>query len=66
MFNTNDIKAIQKERPDLSDSQAGDVLGFLNDMYSIEPYSVGDNQRLFKETADYIYPEAQNGNIQMR
>lgn len=56
MFYLSDIREVQKQRPDLSDDQASEVLGFLNDVYAVEPYDIEDNQRLFKETADYVWP----------
>lgn len=56
-FDISDIRRVQAQRPDLDDSQAGDVLGFLLDMYSIESFDIKDNERLFKETAEFIYPE---------
>lgn len=56
MFDIADIRRVQKDRPDLSDDQASEVLGFLNDVYAVEPYDIPDTQKLFKETADYIYP----------
>lgn len=56
MFNITDIRRIQKNRPDLSDNQASEILGFLNDVYAVEPFNIEDTDKLFKETADYIYP----------
>jgi len=57
MFDITDIRKIQNDRPDLSDDQASEVLGFLMDTYAIEPYNITNNRKLFKETADYIYPK---------
>lgn len=56
MFDTNDIKRVQNQRPDLSSDQAADVLGFLMDTYSIEPYNM-DSDTLFKTTADLMFPK---------
>ena len=56
MFDISDIRNVQKVRPDLSDEQAGDVIGFLTDVYAEKSYKVNDTQKLFKQTADYIYP----------
>jgi hypothetical protein len=56
MFDIKDIRNVQRARPDLSDDQAAEVLGFLNDVYAVEPYDIPDTQKLFKETADYIFP----------
>jgi hypothetical protein len=58
MFQLSDIKQVQRVRPDLSDDQASEVLGFLCDMYSIEPFTLS-GEKLFKQTADYVYPEEQ-------
>ena len=57
-FQLSDIKEVQKVRPDLSDTQASEVLGFLCDMYSVEPFTMS-GEKLFKTTADYVYPEVQ-------
>lgn len=56
MFNQNDINLIQKNRPDLSEDQCGEVLGFILDMWNIEPFEIKNNERFFKETADYAFP----------
>ena len=56
MFDSNDIKRVQSQRPDLSDDQAGDILGFLMDTYNIEPYNM-DSDELFKATADLMFPK---------
>jgi len=56
MFCLDDINLIKKNRPDLNDDQCGEILGFLLDMYNIEPFNVKNNERLFKETASYVYP----------
>lgn len=61
MFNQDDIKLIQKNRPKLDDDQCGEVLGFLLDMNEIEPFTVKNQERLFKETAEYVFPEVKNG-----
>ena len=58
--NITDIRAVQSQRSDLSDSQAEEVLVFLNDAYAVESYEISDNQKLFKETASYIFPEVQS------
>ena len=58
MFDQNDIKRVQVSRPDLDDDQASEVLGFLCDMYSIEPFN--HSEKLFKETADLVFPEVKN------
>ena len=55
MFDTNDIKRVQSQRPDLSADQASDVLGFLMDTYNIESYNM-DSDELFKETASLMFP----------
>jgi len=52
-----DIRDVQKARPDLTDAQASEVLGFLMDVYAEKPYKIKDNQKLFKDTADYMYPK---------
>ena len=57
MFNIGDIRNVQKARSDLTDGQASEVLGFLNDVYAVESFDIDDTQKLFKETADYIYPK---------
>jgi hypothetical protein len=56
MFCLNDIKRVKKTRPDLSDDQASEVLGFLNDVYYRKSYKIKDTDKLFKETAGHIYP----------
>ena len=56
MFNQNDIKRVQTQRPDLDDDMASDVLGFLMDTYNIEPYNM-NSDKLFKSTADLMFPE---------
>ena len=58
MNDIRDIKAVQKVRPDLTDGQAEDVLGFLSDVYDDKPYKVEDTARLFKVAADMIFKEA--------
>ncbi len=60
MFNLDDIKAVQAQRPDLDQDQASEVLGFLNDVYAVESYDISNTEQLFKETAEYIFPEVQN------
>lgn len=57
MFDLTDIRAVQKERPDLTDSQAEDVLGFLVDVFNTGVSPCNASPKLFKETADYIYPK---------
>ena len=57
MFDITDIKRVKKQRPDLNDDQASDVLGFLMDTYAIEPYNM-DSDKLFKATANLMFPEA--------
>ena len=57
MFNITDIRRMQKNRPDLTDDQSSEVLGFLNDVYAIESFDIKDTDKLFKEAADYIYPK---------
>lgn len=59
-MNQNDIKSVQKVRPDLSDEQSSDVLGFLCDVYDDKPYT-GDKYKQFEAAADYMFPEVQNG-----
>ena len=56
MFDLKDVRRVQEQRPDLSDNQANEVLGFLMDAYAIEPYSM-DSDKLFKTTADLIFPK---------
>ncbi len=56
MFDYKDIERVVKQRPDLTDDQAGDVLGFLMDTYAIEPYNMDSNE-LFKTTADLMFPK---------
>ena len=56
MFNITDIRRVQNQRPDLSDDQASEVLGFLMDTYAVEPYNI-NSDRLFKETASLMFPE---------
>lgn len=56
MFDVKDIRRVQKQRPDLDDDQAADVLGFLMDTYAIEPYNM-DSDKLFKETANLMFPK---------
>ena len=56
MFDTNDIKRVQGQRPDLTDDQAGEVLGFLLDTYAVEPYNI-KSDKLFKETANFMFPK---------
>lgn len=60
MFNNEDIKRVQFQRPDLSEDKAGDVLGFLMDTYADEPYAI-NSDKLFKDTANYMFPEVKNG-----
>ncbi|MCK4792500.1 MAG: hypothetical protein KAV87_52710 [Desulfobacteraceae bacterium] len=55
-FDLADIRAVQKARPGLTDGQAEEVLGFLTDVYAVESYDIEDNQKLFKDTADYMFP----------
>ena len=57
MFDITDIKRVRKQRPDLDDDQASDVLGFLMDTYAVEPYNM-NSDKLFKTTADMMFPEA--------
>ncbi len=57
MFNITDIQAVQKQRPDLNDDQASEVLGFLNDAYAVESFHITNTNKLFKDTANYIFPE---------
>lgn len=56
MFDLNDIRRVQRQRPDLDNNEASEVLGFLNDTYSIESYDIHAD-KLFKDTADYMFPE---------
>lgn len=56
MFDIKDVRRVQEQRPDLSDSQASDVLGFLMDTYAIEPYNM-DSDKLFKAAADLMFPK---------
>jgi len=55
MFDLNDIRRVQNQRPDLDNDEASEVLGFLLDTYSIEPYDV-DSDVLFKSAADLMFP----------
>lgn len=55
MQDLTDIRAVQKVRPDLTNNQADEVLGFLNDVYDDKPYTV-DNNRLFKAATDLMFP----------
>ena len=57
MFQLNDIQEVQKVRPDLSDDQASELLGFLCDTYDQEPYT-GENSKMFAAAADLMYGEA--------
>ncbi len=59
MFNLDDIEAVQAQRPDLNQDQASEVLGFLCDIAASDGGLIwsGTNERLFKETANYIFPE---------
>ena len=59
MFDLPDIKRVQAQRPDLDEDSACEVLGFLNDVYSVESFDVSDTDKLFKDTANYIYPREQ-------
>ena len=59
MFDIKDIRNVQKQRPDLTEDQASDVLGFLMDTYAVEPYNI-NSDRLFKETASFMFPEVKN------
>ena len=54
MNDIRDIRAVQKVRPDLTDSQAEDVLGFLCDVYDDKPYQ-GENSKLFAAAAELMY-----------
>ena len=54
-FDYKDIERVVAQRPDLTDDQASDVLGFLMDTYAIEPYNM-DSDSLFKSTAAMMYP----------
>lgn len=56
MFDLKDIQRVQKQRPDLDEDSACEVLGFLNDVYAAESFDIFDTDTLFKETADYIFP----------
>lgn len=56
MFNKTDINRVKKARPDLSDQQCNDVLGFLCEVYDNEPYD--HNEKVFESTAEYIFGEA--------
>lgn len=56
MNDIKDIRDVQKSRPDLTDSQANDILGFLTDVYAEKSYDITDNQKLFKDTADMMFP----------
>lgn len=58
MSNVIDIRNMQKIRPDLNDSQADEVIGFLQDVYDECPYKADDNRKLFEAAASLIYPEA--------
>lgn len=60
MFDLNDIRRVQAQRPDLTEDQASDVLSFLLDTYAIEPYNI-NSDRLFKETSNFMFPEVRNG-----
>ncbi|MEE8207858.1 MAG: hypothetical protein V3T88_02740 [Nitrosomonadaceae bacterium] len=55
MFPLSDIKEVQAVRPDLNDSQANEVLGWLCDVYSLETFE-GENDKLFSAAADLVYP----------
>ena len=55
-FDIRDIRSVQKSRPGLTDAQAEEVLGFLLDVYADKPYEIKDTQKLFKDTADYMFP----------
>jgi len=56
MFDSSDLKRVQAQRNDLSEDQAGEVLGFLLDTYNEQPYNV-DSDKLFKVAADMMFPE---------
>lgn len=60
MFQLSDIKEVQAVRPDLNDEQAGEILGWLCDVYSQESFT-GENPKLFSAAADLIYPEVNHG-----
>ncbi len=55
-FDIRDIRSVQKARPGLTDAQAEEILGFLLDVYADKPYKIEDTQKLFKDTADYMFP----------
>ena len=55
-FDLDDVRSVQAQRPDLTDDQACEVLGFLNDTYADQSFSISDTARLFKDTANYIFP----------
>jgi len=57
MWQESDIQEVQNIRPDLDDIQAGEILGFLADVYDDKPYQ-GENSKLFAAAADLMYPEA--------
>ena len=61
MFSITDIRRIQESRPDLTYDQAAEVLGFLNDVYAVEPYDIKDTDKLFRDTAGYVFPEVNHG-----
>jgi hypothetical protein len=52
-----DIRDVQSVRPDLTDNQADEVIGFLMDTFDEDPYTVDDNRKLFEAAADMIFPE---------
>ena len=60
MFDSIDIKRVQAQRPDLNSGDACDVLGFLNDVYAVESFDISNTEKLFKETANYIFPEVKS------
>ena len=57
MFNQDDIKLIQKNRPKLDDDQCGEVLSFLMDMNERESIPITDIENTFKQAADIVFGE---------
>lgn len=58
MFDLDDIKSVQAQRPDLNEDDACEVLGFLNDITASDGGLIwsGTQEKLFLETANYIFP----------
>lgn len=58
MCDSNDIKRMQKLRPDLNSQQAREVVEFMEELYAEQPYNM-DTDAAFKSGADLMFNEAQ-------